>query len=138
MSSRGRGRSSKQQLAPKPQQPQPLARFEHLRPSRAIILPIVFALIVIAFTIVPSVGQNQVLVRSFLGTGVALIAWSLVLLAIAQRSGRTFTLEILLRNQHYLQACAHLSILTYWGLYWSQVPDSAVLIAGQLAFAYGF
>ena len=43
-----------------------------------------------------------------------------------------------LRKQHYIQACAHLSILTYWGWYWHEVYDAAPLIAGQLLFAYAF
>src|SRR5207249_11243960 len=47
-------------------------------------------------------------------------------------------LPILLRPQHYLQACAHLSILLYWGWYWREVYHSAPLIAAQLAFAYAF
>jgi tetratricopeptide (TPR) repeat protein len=44
--------------------------------------------------------------------------------------------EVVLRPQHYLQACVHLSILTYWGWYWHQVVDAVPLIAAQLAFAY--
>ena len=48
------------------------------------------------------------------------------------------TIEVSLRKQHYIQACAHLSILTYWGWYWHQVYDAAPLIAAQLMFAYAF
>ena len=54
------------------------------------------------------------------------------------RSGRTLALEIVLRKQHYLQACAQGSVLLYWGWYWRQVYDSAHLIAAQLLFAYAF
>ena len=47
-------------------------------------------------------------------------------------------MEVVLRPQHYLQACAHISILLYWGWYWREVYDAAPLIAAQLAFAYAF
>ena len=75
---------------------------------------------------------------SFLGAAAALIAWNALLLTVARSSGRTFTLEIVLRKQHYLQACAQGSVLLYWGWYWRQVYDSAHLIAAQLLFAYAF
>ena len=45
---------------------------------------------------------------------------------------------IVLRKQHYLQACAQASVLLYWGLYWSPVFDALPLVAAQLLFAYGF
>ena len=51
---------------------------------------------------------------------------------------RTFTLEVVLRKQHYLQACAQSSVLIYWGVYWHQVPASTFLIVAQLVFAYAF
>ena len=41
-----------------------------------------------------------------------------------------------LRRQHYVQACAHASILIYWGWYWRPVYQAAWLIAAQLLFAY--
>ena len=54
----------------------------------------------------------------------------------ASRPGLTFT--VVLRRQHYLQACAQGSVLLYWGWYWRPVYDSAHLIAAQLLFAYAF
>ena len=44
----------------------------------------------------------------------------------------------MLRKQHYIQACAHLSIFLYWGWYWRTVYESAWLIVAQLLFAYAF
>ena len=46
--------------------------------------------------------------------------------------------EVVLRAQHYLQACAHMSILLYWGWYWREVYHAVPLFAAQLAFAYAF
>jgi len=42
------------------------------------------------------------------------------------------------RAQHYIQACCHLCVYTYWGWYWPPVYDYAPLLAGQLVFAYVF
>src|SRR5206468_162055 len=51
---------------------------------------------------------------------------------------RTFTLEIVLRKQHYLQACAQGSVMLYWGWYWRPVYAAAPLLLAQLLFAYAF
>jgi len=47
-------------------------------------------------------------------------------------------LDVVLRKQHYLQACAQGSVLLYWGWYWRTVYDSWYLILAQLLFAYAF
>ena len=47
-------------------------------------------------------------------------------------------LEIVLRRQHYLQACQQGAVILYWGYYWREVYHAAPLIAAQLLFAYGF
>jgi len=84
------------------------------------------------------VHQSPRLLWSFLGTGAVLLAWNGVLLVSALRQRRRFKLEIVLRKQHYVQACAHASILLYWGWYWRTVYESAFLIVAQLLFAYAF
>src|SRR6185295_11783174 len=60
------------------------------------------------------------------------LSWS------TRRSGRRLTLSVVLRKQHYLQACAQGSVLLYWGWYWRPVYDAAPLIAAQLIFACAF
>ena len=45
---------------------------------------------------------------------------------------------MVLRKQHYLQACLQGSLIVYWGFYWDEVLHAAPLIAAQLLFAYGF
>src|SRR5216684_3373218 len=130
MSSRDRRSAGKQR--PQKQQPPPLAaRRVALRPLRAVALPLTFTLLLVGFGMLPAIRQNAQLWRSFLGAGAALLAWSMLLLAVALRRGRTFILEILFRKQHYLQACAQSSVLIYWGAYWHQVPESALLIVAQ-------
>jgi len=82
--------------------------------------------------------QSPRLLWSFLGTGAVLLAWNGVLLVSALHQRRRFTLEIVLRKQHYIQACAHASIFLYWGWYWRTVYQSAPLILAQILFAYAF
>ena len=105
---------------------------------RPVALPLAFTLALIALSFIPSVSQHQVLRWSFWGAAATLLAWNTATLVLVRRSRRTLVVEVSLRKQHYIQACAHLSILTYWGWYWHQVYDAAPLIAGQLVFAYAF
>ena len=104
-----------------------------------------------ALALLPRVHQNATLLGTFLGAACALAAWN-VLLVIAsprrasprgasprgRRGGRPRSLQLAPRAQHYLQACAQASVLLYWGWHWAPVYDAIPLIAGQLAFAYGF
>jgi Flp pilus assembly protein TadD len=129
---------SKQRTAQKQQAPPPAARLTGLGPARALALPMTFTLLLAAFALLPAIRHSAPLLRAFLGAGAALLAWNALLLAMAQRLRRTFQLEVVLRRQHYLQACAQGSVLLYWGAYWQQVPDAALLIAAQLVFAYAF
>ena len=114
------------------------AQSARLPPQRAFALPLVLTLGLVAFGLLDSVRQNPTLLWSFLGAGAALFVWNAVLFAMALRNGRALTLEVVLRKQHYLQACAQGSVLLYWGWHWHQVYDSAHLIAAQLVFAYAF
>ena len=109
-----------------------------LSPHRALGLPLVFTLGLVAFGFLDAVRQNPRLLWSILGAAAALVVWNAVLTLSALRTGRTLKLEIVLRKQHYLQACAQASVLLYWGWYWREVYDSAHLIAAQLVFAYAF
>ena len=52
--------------------------------------------------------------------------------------GRTLELEVVLRKQHYVQACAQRAVLLYWGWYWPPVYAFAPFILAQLVFAYAF
>lgn len=114
------------------------ARFTNLRPQQGLALPLLFTAALVAFGLLPSVRQNATLWWSVLGAGAMLFAWNAVLLGSALRKGRTLTLEIVLRKQHWVQACAHTTLFSYWGWYWQPVYDSAHLIVAQLLLAYAF
>jgi hypothetical protein len=100
--------------------------------------PLAISLALGALALISPAREVPSLVRTFLGAALVLGAWNLVLLLSARRTGRTLKLEMVLRKQHYLQACAQASVLLYWGWYWREVYDSAHLILAQLLFAYAF
>jgi hypothetical protein len=101
-------------------------------------LPLALSLVLGALAFLSPAREVPSLVRTFVGAALVLGAWNLLLLRSARRRGRTLTSEIVLRKQHYLQACAQASVLLYWGWYWSEVYHSAHLILAQLLFAYAF
>jgi hypothetical protein len=100
--------------------------------------PLAISLALGALALLTPAREVPSLVRTFLGAALVLGAWNLLLLLSARRTGRTLKLEMVLRKQHYLQACAQASVLLYWGWYWREVYDSAHLILAQLLFAYAF
>jgi tetratricopeptide (TPR) repeat protein len=128
-------RTARQQ---QPARPVPTAHPRVLRPGQALAIPLVFSLVLLALSALPAVRAHPRLLWSFWGTGVALLCWNAVLFATARRRGRALAVQVQLRPQHYLQACAQSVVLIYWGWYWPQVYASAPLLAAQLAFAYAF
>lgn len=104
--------------------------------GRAFVLPLIFTASFLAAALYAPLRENSRLLWSFLGTGVVLLAWSAVLFTSQRRQTLTYSVE--LRPQHYVQACAHTSILLYWGWYWHPVYEHLYLIAAQLLFAYAF
>jgi len=101
-------------------------------------LPLGFALLLVALAFLSPGRDIPPLARAFVGAALILGTWNVLLLASARRAGRRLTAAIVLRKQHYLQACAQASVLLYWGWYWREVYQSAHLLAGQLLFAYAF
>ena len=117
---------------------QPAAPYRQRQTARVLGLPVACALLLFLFGWLPAAGQTPALFWSFLGTAGVLLAWCVALLVAVRRASRNPSLDILLRKQHYVQACAQLSVFLYWGWYWREVYDAALLIAAQLVFAYAF
>ena len=86
----------------------------------------------------PTATERPPLVWSFLGAAGALVVWAAMLFARARSGDRTLGLEVALKKQHYVQACAQASVFLYWGWYWREVYRSAPLFAAQLFFAYAY
>jgi hypothetical protein len=106
--------------------------------KRALLLPLAIALGLAGLAFLAPIRQNPRVLTAFLGAAAGLCGWNAALLVWVRRSGRTLTLEVVLRKQHYLQACAQVSVLLYWGWYWPPVYASGYLILAQLLFAYAF
>ncbi len=116
----------------------PPVKMVELRPARALALPLLFIVGLVALSALPSIRANPRLAWSFWGAATVLLAWNAWLLVSSRAAARTLVLEIVLRKQHYVQACAQGSVLLYWGWYFREVYDSAALILAQLLFAYAF
>jgi hypothetical protein len=106
--------------------------------ASALLLPLGFTLSLAGMAFLPPIRQNARLLSTFLGAAAILFVWNAVLLVLARRNRRTFTLQVGLKKQHYVQACAQGAVLLYWGWYWPQVYTFGYFILAQLLFAYAF
>lgn len=107
-----------------------------LHPTRALALPLAFTTALAAMSRLPAVHGQRMLAWSILGAaGILLLALAVLRL---RANGRTFAIDVQLRPQHYLQACAQGTVLLYWGYYWPPVYAAIPLIVAQLLFAYAF
>jgi hypothetical protein len=88
-------------------------------------------------TLLGPIRENAKLVGAFVAVSLALLSWTALLAGFVRRS-RKLSIEVVLRKQHYLQACAQGSVLLYWGWYWPRVYEHVPLILAQLLFAYAF
>jgi hypothetical protein len=103
-----------------------------------LALPLTFTCGLAAMALLARVRENPAVLAAFLGAAIALLGWNAALALRGRRRPRSLTLEVVLRKQHYVQACAQGSVLLYWGWYWPQVYESAHFIVAQLLFAYAF
>ena len=113
-------------------------RVLRLSPAQASGFPAACALGLWSLGFLDVARQNAALQWSLLGAGALLLAWAGAVFILAQRTGRTFSLELVCRKQHVVQVLAQASFFLYWGWYWRPVYEFAFLILAQLVFAYGF
>ena len=118
--------------------PTAFASFTNLRPARALAFPLTFGLLLAGLGLLSAGEQHPPVQWALWGAAGALLGWTALLLATTFRSQRNFSIDLVFRQQHYVQAFAQLSVYVYWGWYWRQVYDSASLIGAQLVFAYAF
>ena len=109
-------------------------------------LPIALIIGLAVLALTPRIQSNTTLIWSFVAAAVFLAGWLTYLLSRANKEGQSYSLEVGLRPQHYIQACVQFSVYAYWGYHWELVPDSgirpvydhALLMLGQIIFAYAF
>ena len=100
------------------------------------VIPLAFTGALATFMLLPRVRQDPRLFWSFAAAATVLLLWHAVLNVTRRR--RHLAVDVVVRKQHYIQACAQGSVLLYRGWYWKPVYDHAYLIAAQLLFAYPF
>src|SRR5262245_42718275 len=88
--------------------------------KRPLVVPLVFTFSLVAVALFTPVHKSPAAMWGTIGAAGVLALWN-VLLAATLRPGRKLTLEIVLRKQHYLQACGQGLLLLYWGWYWPDV-----------------
>src|SRR2546430_1440435 len=103
-----------------------------------VFLPLALALSLAGLALLAPIRHNPHVLAAFLGATAVLCAWNMVLFVWAGRKQRVLTLQVLLKKQHYVQACAQGAVLLYWGWYWPQVYRSWYFIVAQVIFAYAF
>ena len=107
-----------------------------LTAGRALLLPCLLALALLALAQAPRVDVNPRLVSSFWGAAAVLVMWAAALYMAARGVGRRLTIQLAIRKHHWIQACAQGAVLLYWGWYVRAVYAFLPLIAAQLLFAY--
>ncbi len=106
--------------------------------ARRFWVPLAFTLGLVLISSVERVRANQVLTWSFWASAGALLVWQAWLFARMRREASAPAFTVVLRAQHYVQACLQLSVFAYWGWYWRPVYEHAWLLVAQLLFAYAF
>ena len=107
-----------------------------LRRQSLLVLPLGLILALLAMIFVPPVRDNPRLVGAFCAAGGGLLVWLMVLFFQSRSKGRRLELVFVPIKSHYIQACLHFSIYSYWGYYWRNVYAEAPLILAQVIFLY--
>jgi hypothetical protein len=105
--------------------------------GRAFLLNGCFVAGLLVLSQLSPLQQRPVVRASIVAAALVLLAWSGLLFGVLRRRQKV-SLEIVVRRQHYLQACQQGAVIVYWGYYWREVYHAAPLISAQLLFAYGF
>src|SRR6478672_8373403 len=80
----------------------------------AFVLNACFVAGLIVLSQLPLLQQRPVVRASVVAAALFLLAWSGLLFGVLRRRQKV-ALEIVLRRQHYLQACLQGTLILYWG-----------------------
>lgn len=104
--------------------------------TKLITIPLLLILIFFGLSFTSRVQQNETLILTFqIISGFFCIAY-LALLFISNRQQLDAEIKVVLVKAHYVQLIMHLCIFIYWGMYWQQVYEQAILILAQLVFVH--
>jgi hypothetical protein len=101
--------------------------------TRVLTLPGTLALAVAAFALLTA---NVVLRRTFVAAGAVMLVWCAVLWFSARRANRSLAISVVVRRQHWVQACAQLTLILYWASHTPLVAAFLPFILAELVFAY--
>jgi len=105
-----------------------------LAPSaRLLALPIALAIVTGAFS---RLTTDPALRRTFIGASVLLLAWCAAVWLSTRRANRRLTIDVLVRRQHWVQACAQGTLILYWAGHSRIVVSFLPFILAELVFAY--
>lgn len=100
------------------------------------LIPLSLILFFFLLSFTDRVQSNEVLTLTFFSLSGALLAlYILVMFLVGKRKASSEVL-LVIAKPHYVQMIMHLCIFAYWGWYWQQVYDQAVLILAQLIFVH--
>lgn len=101
---------------------------------RAIFAPLSLLMLFFVLSFTDRVQANDTLKLTFWVITAGFIAWYVLMLVNMVRNRYESGVTLRISKSHYVQMLMHLSIFVYWGWYWPQVYDQAVLIFAQLVF----
>jgi len=127
--------ASRGRVAPEARPKNAVARGDR-RGFSPLLLPAIFTLSFVGFTLLPRVNENPNLTDSFLGAAALLAAGLAALWWRVRKTGRTLKYEFVPRRVHWVQMLMHSSVYAYWGWYWREVYHEVPLILAQVAFLY--
>jgi len=106
--------------------------------KRIHFLPPILIILFFLLSFTSRVQQNEVLYNTFLGLTALLVLMYIITLIMITKRGYQPQSKTILVKAHYVQMTMHLSIFAYWGWYWDQVYQQAILILAQLVFVHVF
>jgi hypothetical protein len=98
-----------------------------------LALPVALTLIIGAFS---RLTTDTVLSRTFVGAAVVLLAWCAALWISTRRRTRALAIDVVVRRQHWVQACAQATLILYWAAHSRIVVGFLPFILAELVFAY--
>src|SRR5262249_51896047 len=84
---------------------------------RLLGLPLLFTLALAVMALRADAAEGRVR-EAFWGAAALLLLWNAGLAVEVLGRGRRLAVNVVVRKQHYLQACAQGTVLLYWGYYW--------------------
>jgi hypothetical protein len=114
----------------------PLNTLELKANTKLYTIPLILIAAFFSLTFTPRVLANETLTTTFVLISIGLLVSYLILLFRVKTKKTPTDVILIISKPHYVQMVMHLSIFIYWGWYWPQVYEQAILIIAQLVFVF--